>query len=429
MPLLIRFHNKPCGLVDIQDERMSFSYLPAYRAENNPALSVSMPLREQPWPDSVCFPFLENLLPEGNVRQLLAKNLHTATNNFAKLLEKTGGDVAGAITLEWIEQETDPASLKPYSSEDTPLPPALTAQELGEVLERIKTQPFLNNNPQGMRLSLAGAQNKLPVVIDDAGQIHLPGHRPSTHIIKPPAEKFTALVENEYLCMRAAKRAGIRVPHVSLRPFIAPNEEPNDCYVIERYDRKTDAQGNTTRLHQEDLCQVLGIPSARKYSQDGGPGFGELFNTMRQHTTPAALHQQEFIKRILFNILIGNQDAHGKNFSILHGDTQVSLSPAYDLVSTQVYGELVDHFAMPLGAAENISGLCTETFVQFEQQTGINLRRQANMLKRFVSTANAALQHEAQLIKDETWPRSHHVIDQIVDLANHNAKTLDQWLS
>jgi serine/threonine-protein kinase HipA len=124
-----------------------------------------------------------------------------------------------------------------------------------------------------MRLSLAGAQNKLPVIVNSAGQICLPGSHISTHILKPPSDRFAALVENELLCMRTAKKVLQDVPEVTLQPFITTDGIQRDCYLIKRYDRYATDTGEIHRLHQEDLCQITGTVSPQKYTQDGGPGF------------------------------------------------------------------------------------------------------------------------------------------------------------
>ena len=420
MDLFIHFHGKPCGLLTIEDERMRFQYLTDYVTSNGPPLSVAMPVRKEPWPDASTFPFFENLLPEGVIRDLLATELGTANNNFAQLLKATGGDVAGAITIE--------SSSTPPLTDAAPRQPALNDDTLGDLVERIKTHPFLPDNMLGMRLSLAGAQNKLPVVLDDDGALHLPGRHPSTHILKPPSDRFPALVENEMLCMRAAASAGLDVPNVRLVPFRNAEGAEHDCYVVSRYDRLTDATGNTQRLHQEDTCQIMGIPSARKYSQDGGPRFGDLFRILRQFSTPAAVHQQELIKRILFNLLIGNQDAHGKNFSLLHTGRNVVLSPAYDLVCTLVYDALGDRMAMSIGDAWYLGALDAAAMTAFQEETGVALRRQAGVLRRFIDHAESAVAHEAQLLINDTAPSSHATLERIVRIANRNAALLKKWL-
>ncbi len=421
MQLYVRFHDRPCGVLSIEDERMRFHYNADYAASGGPALSVALPLQLAPWPDALVFPFFENLLPEGLLRELLANELGTASNNFERLLAATGGDVAGALSLE-LENQAPPAEQAHFLD-------ALSETALGEIVERIKTHPFLVDNTQGMRLSLAGAQNKLPIILDAQGKVHLPGKHPSTHILKPPSERFPALVENEALCMRAAARAGLRVPEVTLVPCRNTDDALQDCYVVARYDRVGAAQGDTQRLHQEDACQILGTPSARKYAQDGGPGFGDLFRVLRQFSTPAAVQQQELVKRMLFNLLIGNQDAHGKNFSILHTGGHVVLSPAYDLVCTQVYESLSDRFAMPIGNAWQLRDLNGAALDAFRAETGVALRRQAGVLRRFIDTAEQALVDEAQTLQQETLPASHSTLAHVVRIAQRNALQLRQWLA
>lgn len=305
---------------------------------------------------------------------------------------------------------------------------ALSSTELGHIIEQIKTDPFLANDSRGMRLSLAGAQNKLPVIVDSIGQIYLPGSQPSTHILKPPSDRFPALVENELLCMRAAQKAGIRVPQTRLHTFVTEEGIERDCYVIQRYDRYITDSGDIHRLHQEDLCQITATVSARKYTQDGGPDFAALFKAVRQHTRPAALYQNELLRRLLFNLLIGNQDAHGKNFSFLHTNAGIQLAPAYDLVCTLVYPELSDKFAMTLGTASRIEELNTDALDLFQQQTGISIKRQASVLRRFVTTALDCLHKEAEQVKEETFDDTHPVLDRITQLAQRHGDMLQRWL-
>ena len=417
----IYFHEQFCGWLHIENERMHFQYHAHYMAQQLPPLSVAMPVREEPWPDAISFPFFENLLPEGRVRQLLATRLQTANNNFTRLLHETGGEVAGAISIVLHSEEV----AKPITS--NALPPALSEKELGAVLKQIETQPFLQGNNTGMRLSLAGAQNKLPVVIDAQNGIHLPNNQTSTHIIKPPSAQFPSLVENEFFCMRAAAKAGLQVPKVALQNFITADGQQQDCYVIERYDRLTN-QGKTLRLHQEDMCQVLSVPSPQKYVLDGGPTFAQVFAMLRKYSRPAAIHQQELIRRILFNMLVGNQDAHGKNFALLHTENGIALAPAYDIVSTAIYPGLQDKFAMPVGHAWCVAELDKSAMDEFQTETKINLRRQSGMLRKFLARAINAIEVESKAVKLETSVLSEPCIDQIVAIAQRHAGLIDRWL-
>lgn len=430
MELLVRFHGEPCGRLRIRDERMQFQYEPEWITAAGPPLSVSMPLRDAPWPDRNTFPFFENLLPEGVLRDLIAEQLGTAPNNFARLLSATGGDVAGAISLEDTDASASghPPEREPHMPTEPGQAEALTETSLGQVIETLQHYPLLQGSDSGLRLSLAGAQRKLPVWLDTKKELYLPHHQPSTHILKPPAERFPGLVGNEYLCMRAARQAGLNVPDVSLRPFVDRKGLHHDAYLVSRYDRVT-RQGQTTRLHQEDLCQVLGIPSARKYTADGGPGFGDVIRVLRSHTRPSAVHLREMIRRLLFNLMIGNQDAHAKNISLLHqASGQVALAPAYDIVSTLVYDQLTDRLAMPVGSAGRIRELDRQAMERFEEETGIHLRRQAGTLHRFVDTALLAVEDQARQVSEQTWPGQTRVLDRIVAISQRHAALLHDWL-
>ena len=198
--------------------------------------------------------------------------------------------------------------------------------------------------------------------------------------------------------------------------------------MIQRYDRYTTDSGDIRRLHQEDLCQITSTVSAQKYTQDGGPDFAALFQAVQQYTRPAALYQNELVRRLLFNLIIGNQDAHGKNFSFLHTSAGIQLAPAYDLVCTLVYPELSERFAMPIASASRIEELDTDALLQFQQHTGISLKRQASVLKRFITTAVNSLHEEAERVKEEAFDDTHPVLDRITQLAQRHGDMLQRWL-
>ena len=183
-----------------------------------------------------------------------------------------------------------------------------------------------------MRLSLAGAQPKLPVVIDD-GQVALPLNAvtPTTHILKPEPEHFPGLVANEAFCMRLARAAMLPVAHVETAVTITGLP----YLIVERYDRDLTSDP-IRRLHQEDVCQALGIPADSKYQAEGGPSVRETVELLRRATGVPAHELPRLWEALVFNWLIGNCDAHGKNFSLLYDAGAPTLAPLYDLVSTTV---------------------------------------------------------------------------------------------
>jgi len=416
---LVRFFGHPCGELSIDNERFSFRYLDSYIAADLQPVSVCMPVSPDVYVDAIVFPFFENLLPEGAIRTLLAERLKTAENNYSRLLEVLGGDIAGALSVTGTED----VSFQHVAE----FAQALTKRQLGQVLKQIELTPFLAETRHGLRLSLAGAQHKIPLLMFEK-ELYLPVASISTHIVKPPSLRFKSLVENEYLCMKAAKRVGLNTPCVQLIPFVNADGEELDCFVIERYDRQKTAQG-IKRIHQEDLCQIEKIPSAQKYTHDGGPDYRALFEAVRRYTKPSAIHQNELIRRLLFNLLIGNNDAHGKNFSFLHHGRMIALAPAYDLVSTAVYDELNQHFAMPFGPATDIGRLNKTALHEFESSTGVNLQRQSKSLIRFLNEALAALQQEAEILEAETYPDAMLLISKIINVARRNHAILIKLLT
>ncbi len=407
MQLQVSLFEKPCGILSIEDERFSFRYLEAYIKIGGPPVSIIMPVSETVFPDKLVFPFFENLLPEGRLRLALAKRFKTAENNFARLLAETGGEVAGAISIFRPDEKQGSASLKKAGNKTSQSPTStaskpLTPKQFGVLIKRMERTPFLAEPNGSLRLSLAGTQNKLPVILE-GGRIRLPEDSLSTHIIKPPSDRFANLVQNEYLCMRTAAAAGLDVPEVQLIPYKDADGIEMECLAIKRYDRMEQGK-KYRRLHQEDLCQILAIPSAQKYVMDGGPGYSELFECTRQYTRPYAVHQNQLVQRMIFNLLIGNHDAHGKNFSFLHRNSSLVLAPAYDLLCTNVYEDLNQDFAMPLGSALNIKQLKRESLEQFAQETGVNLIRQARQIKEFIRKVEVSLTEQAKLLEQK--PRS-----------------------
>jgi serine/threonine-protein kinase HipA len=202
----------------------------------------------------------------------------------------------------------------------------------------------------GIRLSLAGAQDKIAVRLEGE-TICLPlNGAPSTHILKPQIERFEGLVFNEKLCMDLAAAVGI--PTARTRMGMA---EGIHYILVERYDRLNIPSANAgqhllLREHQEDFCQALGIVSEHKYQNEGGPSLKQCFELVRNTSSVPLVDLQSLLSAAIFNLLIGNNDAHGKNFSLLYKmDGQTRLAPLYDLVSTAAYPELSSRMAMKIG--------------------------------------------------------------------------------
>ncbi|GBH28811.1 HipA domain-containing protein [Sphingobium xenophagum] len=216
------------------------------------------------------------------------------------------------------------------------------------------------------RISLAGAQSKLPVLlIDDHIALPAPG-QPTSHILKPPIARFEQTTENEYYCMTLAREIGLDVASVTMRRV---RDQP--FLLIERYDRTRDADGRLVRLHQEDFAQALGVPSQRKYASEGGPTFKDSFALLRQAATRPARDILKLADAAIFNLIIGNADAHAKNFSLLYIDGAIRLAPLYDLLSTVAYRDLSPKLAMKIAKKATLEEIESRHWDQFAQDVNI----------------------------------------------------------
>jgi serine/threonine-protein kinase HipA len=275
-------------------------------------------------------------------------------NDFA-ILEGIGGECAGAITLL-------PESVPPPSSHEKRMR-ELTEEELIDVIAELPRRPLMAGEAD-VRLSLAGSQAKLPVIVHDA-TIALPlGTTPSTHIIKPEPERFPGLVANEIFCMTLARTLGLNVPAVAVR-MVA--HKP--CIIIERYDRVINQDGAVVRIHQEDFCQAMGFPPERKYQQEGGPLLRECILMLRDWSTIPALDIRAFLDGLIFNVLIGNADAHGKNYSLIYPKGERRLAPLYDLVCTLAWPELSKVPAMKIGKCDSMETIRRTHWQKLAEET------------------------------------------------------------
>ncbi|MDO9111186.1 MAG: type II toxin-antitoxin system HipA family toxin [Desulfatirhabdiaceae bacterium] len=327
-------------------------------------LSLSLPLRSQPYEDDVARPFFSNLLPEAGIRQAVARRLGVSEQNDFALLWALGGECAGAVFL--LPEGQNPAGDNDYVplNEDT----------LHETIVSLPKQPLLAGI-EGIRLSLAGAQSKLPVYIKN-NVVHLPkSGSPSSHILKPPIRDLDGTVENEAFCMTLAGHMGLPIPRVIVRTG------KDTLYLIERYDRATDPVGNLVRIHQEDFCQALGVPPDQKYENEGGPSLKMCFGLLKEHSIRPAADIKVLLNWVVFNLLVGNADAHAKNIALLFTGSGPKLAPFYDIICTAVYEGLTDKMAMRIGGENRPKWIQARHLEQFSQETGIKSRMVFSVLR------------------------------------------------
>jgi serine/threonine-protein kinase HipA len=218
---------------------------------------------------------------------------------------------------------------------------------------------------EGLRLSLAGAQDKLPVVFDGA-RIGLPlNGTPSSHILKPAIHAVEDSVINEGFCMALAEAIQLR-PAKSKVHFVLDRS----FLLVERYDRIINTSGHRQRLHQEDFCQALGVVPEMKYQNEGGPDLAQCFDLVRIATRPNAPQVLRMLDYVIFNTLIGNHDAHAKNFSLLYSGKASVLAPLYDTLSTAVYPTLTTKMAMKIGSKYKFTEIHGRHWEQFAVGVG-----------------------------------------------------------
>lgn len=339
---------------------MHFVYAPDWLADPNAAdLSRAMPKREAQYDDAICKAVFGGLLPEEGQRTAIARALGVSPDNPFRLLAALGGDVAGALAFLPIGE------VPPKAAAGMPEP--LNDAALTGLIERLPRVPMLAGEG-GARLSLAGAQSKLPVVlVGDQIAVPLPG-QPSTHLIKPEPDRFPGLAANEAFCLALARAVGLDAVEAEWRQV---NGRP--YLLVTRYDRIPDGE-SIRRLHQEDFAQALGVPSNRKYAAEGGPVFRDCFALLRDAAARPALEVLKLVDAAVFNVIIGNADAHAKNFSLLrqvgNGDPIV-LAPLYDLVATVMWPELYPRLAMTFGGAQTLEQLDARHIERFASDVGV----------------------------------------------------------
>lgn len=302
------------------------------------AISLSLPLRAEPFSDAAAGSWFANLLPEGDVRSQVARRLGISERNDFALLGAIGGDCAGALQL------LPGAAPAPRAVELKPLPwDELEAKIAGAPRPSLLALVLQDRE---LRLSLAGAQDKLPVHLD-GDVLSLPGgHAASTHLLKTGGGHFPDLVQNEMFCLALARAVGMAVPDARMAATKTP------VLIVTRYDRAVSHDGTVRRLHQEDFCQALGLPPDQKYENEGGPPLARLFDVVTRGSLAPLRDRRRLLEWVLFNIIIGNDDAHAKNLSLLYEAADNSLprlAPFYDLVCTAVYDQLSDRHAQKIG--------------------------------------------------------------------------------
>lgn len=316
---------------------------------NSPVLSCSLPLGSA---GLDALPFCRGLLPEGHALQALAARAGLAVNDTFGLLARYGRDIAGAITI----------------SAERPVPrrfdvEAYTPNALAAALEELDEYPLGVHDDS--ELSLAGLQDKLLLVDLGNGVWGRPLHgRPSTHILKADDPRHPGLVRAEDLCLSLAGAAGLTTIDHRLETIGAA-----EYLVLSRFDRSA-RDGVVRRIHQEDLCQALGIDpddnrGRAKYERAGGPTLRQAATILDSYAADPRGQLDRLVGVVAFTVLIGNADAHGKNLALLHPTPDsVELAPLYDTVPTVLWPKLRSDAAMSIGGQPSLPDVTAADIVR-----------------------------------------------------------------
>ena len=350
-----RIHNDARG-------RLSFTYDEGWRSSVDAyPLSLSMPRPGKQHGRVVVEAFLWGLLPDNEhvLSRWAAKFQVSARNAFA-LISHVGEDCAGAV------QFVNPGRLDAIRSGKEDKIEWLDQADIAKRLQILRQDHAAWRLPRDTgQFSLAGAQPKTALLLQNDRWGIPSGRIPTTHILKPPTGQFDGHAENEHICLTLARNLGL--PAAQSRVVRFGDEI---AIVIERYDRQVHGD-NIIRVHQEDICQSRGIMPTKKYQNEGGPSATDIIELLRTYSTDRENDVRTFIGALGFNWLIGGADAHAKNFSVLLGSQTVRLAPLYDIASILPYDGYDFHklkLAMKIGGEYKLSQVGLRQWQKFARE-------------------------------------------------------------
>jgi serine/threonine-protein kinase HipA len=348
-------------------------------------ISLTMPLAQADYPAEVVIPWLMNLLPEGEPLRAMTRAMGVSRDDILGLIDETGRDLAGALTVG-----------RPRPGEPPAFTPIETDAELERIIDGLPAKPFLVGE-EGVSMSLAGAQDKLPLALIE-GRLAVPrGGASSTHILKPDNPKLLGSVQNEALCMVLARRCGL--PTAAVTTGLAGKRS---YLLVTRYDR-VERDGRTVRLHQEDFCQALGKPPVAKYQHNSsgvvGPSLPQMFGLVREHMTARDITW--LLDAVIFNVAVGNVDSHAKNYSILLSPQRPTLAPFYDLMSGLDWPHITQNHAQDIGGQRRGRHIYARHWRRMAEEAGLagpaTVRRVIALTERLLAELPAAVEEVAAM--------------------------------
>lgn len=382
--------------LSLVNDQLHWHYCPDWQ-KSGYGVSPHLPLDSEIPPLNVQR-FLRNLLPEGNALEELINTFHLSKYNTFGLIRYLGLDTPGSLVFRPPTQSPSAkTSFRPVSE-----------KELAQRLDSRDEFSLIiwDGKP---RLSVAGVQDKINVVLNEDNQLGFgEGKLCSTHILKFEKQKLAHLVLNEYVTMQLAKHCGLNVANVKLMRY-----GNNPALLVERFDRKFISLNEVKRRHIIDGCQALNVPPDYKYERNfgsardvahirDGVSLEKLFKFANQCQNPA-LSKQQLLDWVLFNVLIFNCDAHGKNISFFVGATGLSLAPFYDLVNIKMYPEFEHDLAMALGDEFDENSINAYQLADFADTCQLSRSFVTNRLSLLTKKLHAAVEecHTAGINNDE----------------------------
>ena len=390
--LPVYYEDRLVGRIEESGVGFSFAYASEWlTASDSFPISLTMPLRAEPYSAGVATPWFANLLPEDRLLEQVGRLLGRSQADVYGLLEEMGGETAGALSIG-VPEPVDHADYR-----------ELNETELAETIQRLPARPLLVGE-EDITMSLAGAQTKLAVAVFDQ-RINLPLRgAASTHILKPESERLYAAVENELLCMNLAAKVGLTVASTTMG--VAKGKR---YLLVERYDRHVRDQRSVWRGHQEDFCQALGFYPTQKYEARRGPGLSALFQTIDKHVRRSARDRLALLDLIIFGFCIGDTDRHAKNYSLILTDGGPRLAPGYDFLSALQYEGITRNIAMRIAGKNRAEYLERRHWERFAQDVRLSPAATVNRVEAL-----------ARAVSDQV----HGVADQLAGRFPANAEAL-----
>ena len=345
-------------------------------ALGTPVLSVALPLTDVHFAQGPTRAFLDGLLPEGESRRVIAEDFNLRATDTYGLIRALGRDCAGAIIVQ-------PSGEPPPPDASTTTADPLNGDALADLVKNLRSAPL--GVSDRVRISLAGVQEKLLLTRMPDGRWGRPvDGTPSTHILKPEIRDYPNTVQNETFCMRLARSLGLETAEVETTEIAGRR-----LIVVRRYDRMIGEDGSVQRIHQEDFCQATSMLPKQKYQEDGGPSLLKLSEVLRSVAVPGSV--EALLSATIANVLVGNGDAHAKNFSLLHHrDGKITLAPLYDVMSSLYYND--DRLALYIDDVRRTNRVSGDRLANEAMSWGIPRVRAVEIIKDLLVRAPSAIE-------------------------------------